>query len=134
MNSIQDVKLIGKEKILKEKDKQKDNPLVQIQELKLSHQQEMTSLRNELAEIKNLLGSPQPGLPNQPLNQHFNQPLRNHFGNYGNEEIYIPPHRRNGQQVRFGKKKSRCKKCEINNVQRCLHCFVCGASEHMSFS
>ena len=40
MNSIQDVKLIGREKILKEKDKQKDNPLVQIQELKLSHQQE----------------------------------------------------------------------------------------------
>ena len=97
----------------------------------------MTSLRNELAEINNLLRASQPSLPNQRLNQHFNPPLMNqplNFGNDGNEETYIPPHRRNGQQVCFGKKKSRCKKCELNNVQICLHCFICGACEHTRFS
>ena len=105
--------------------KDKNNPLIQIQELKLSHQQEMTTLHNESAEIKNLLGAFQPSLPIQPLNQHVNQPLMNQPSNFGgNEETYIPPHHRNGQQVRVGKKKS-----ELNNVQRCLHCFLCGASD-----
>ena len=105
------------------KDKKKENPFVQIQELQLTHQKEMAAMRTEISEIKNTLLAAKPSLQNQPTNSRFD----------GNVQNFTPSYRRN-MQGNFTKKKNKCRKCELDNVPRCFHCFVCGSVEHMSFN
>ena len=73
----------------------------QIEEMKLSHKREMSALRADLNEIKTaILGKPGAHAQNSPQIDN----LRN--------------------------RRKRCQNCEQKNWYRCVHCFVCGASDH----
>lgn len=102
--------------------KKKENPFVQIQELKLAHQQEMAALRTELSEIKNVLSTSTHSFNNQSCNSRLD----------GNAEAFNPANDRNMPR-NFRKRKNRCRKCEIENVPKCYHCFICGSVDHRSF-
>ena len=90
------------------KEKKKDNPFVQIQEIKLTHQQEMAAIRTEITEIKNVLLAAKPNLYYQPPNTRLD----------GNAEVFTPSNHRNMQR-NFTKRKNRCRKCELDNVPKC---------------
>ena len=74
----------------------------QIEEMKLSHQREMSALRADLNEIKTaILGKPGAHAQNS---QRIDNVVRN--------------------------RRKRCQNCEQKNWFRCVHCFVCGESDH----
>ena len=101
--------------------KKKENSFMKIQELKLSHEKEMTALRAELAEIKSaILAKPS----QNGMNSEDGKGTRN-------VPPYIPPHQRINRD-NFSRRK-RCRKCERENVYRCFHCFLCESSEHRMF-
>ena len=121
----------------------KDNPFDKINELKLTHQKEMSSIRVELQEIKDAIfrgnsskqslqvsdaGSQvnnySPGIPNFP-NGNIKQ-SRENDSSYQN-------FRDGGREYRRHNVKNRCQNCEMNNNSKCDHCFKCGISGHRSF-
>ena len=91
------------------KDKKMSLP-VQIQEMKVSHDREMSSLKAELQEIKNaILGQSGSQCQVSPKGE-----------NVGNSHINKNPNRR----------MKRCQSCESKNWWRCFHCFHCGMADH----
>ena len=94
----------------------KENP---FDELKATHQKEkaeqqkqLSSLQDQITEIKNLLLSKAGNPSESGLDKNENRSVP-----------YIPPHRRNQRYFR-------CEKCDRENSFRCFHCFVCGSADH----
>ena len=101
--------------------KKKENPFVKIEELQLSHEKEIAAMRAELSEIKSaILAKP---IPNAMYSRNER------------ETRYASPHTQpqHYNQQRFTRRK-RCRKCEYENLSRCVHCFLCGSCDHMMFA
>ena len=121
----------------------KDNPFDKINELKLTHQKEISSIRAELQEIRDAIISGNSskhrlqvsdagsqvnnyssGIPNFPNGN--NKQSRENDSSYQN-------FRDGGRDFRRHNVKNRCQNCEMNNSTKCDHCFKCGTSGHRSF-
>ena len=112
----------------------KDNPFEKIDELKLTHKNEMNSLRAELKEIKEAVfaaNTTKTGLhddsyfsgnPNLPIGDVMR---RNDFPN--RNKYFSDGGSRDKRNFR-----NRCRNCDENNV-KCDHCFKCGMLGHRSF-
>ena len=87
----------------------------QIEELKLTHEKEMSALRADLHEIKTAL------LADIKPHVHLNDNL----DAKKSEDTYNRPRGQRGFR-RYRK----CEECERKNCYRCFHCFVCGSSDH----
>ena len=97
-----------------EKKKRENHLQIQIQELKANQEKELAALRNDLQEIKSTLAD--------------NFSKQNSGGNMSwnnfRDGNRAPPRFRN-------KRRSfRCRDCETNRVNKCVHCFKCCSSEH----
>ena len=115
----------------------KENPFIKIEELKMEREKDMSFVRAELAEIKNIIKD---GNGNLARNTNPVPPLMP--GQYpaaqyqGKTAFQVPqqlqyqgvPQQQNGggRSRRFRK----CADCHANNRYRCSHCFGCGAAEH----
>ena len=91
----------------------KKNPFSEIENLKITHRDEMSALKAELLEIKTVLKSALHGEPvPAPVNPYVNQ------NNDTSRRTFPrgPPRK--------------CRKCFENNVYRCVHCFKCGSPQH----
>ena len=109
------------EKSVSSKEKHKDNPFDKIEEMKISHQKEMSSVRAELLEIKNVLKS---GLPSSNIDRNNSTGFPNQF-----DRSAISSQR---GQTR-SRRNNRCRDCESKNkTGRCMHCFLCGSFDHMT--
>ena len=96
--------------------KKKESSLpVQIEELKLTHEKEMSALRADLHEIKTAL------LADIKPHAHLNDNL----DAKKSEDTYNRPRGQRGFR-RYRK----CEECERKNCYRCFHCFECGSSDH----
>jgi hypothetical protein len=85
------------------KEKKKENPFAKIEELKISQEREMTTLRNEISQLRNAL--------HESSQQKF---------------------KRNQYKPReYPRRRKRCQNCETNDTARCFHCFTCGSSAHV---
>lgn len=91
----------------------KKNPFSEIENLRTSHQNEMSALKAELLEIKTVLkdalqvGKTDP--PSVPQNPYREQ-------NFGNRRNVRGP--------------IKCRNCYEHNIYRCIHCLKCGSPEH----
>ena len=108
--------------------RKKDNHLqLQIQEIKLTQEKELSAMRSDLHEIRSLLsGSRNFGNP-----EHETRGNRNNYGdenrnNYGDENRNYRGEKGNYNRRRIFK----CTNCVKNKVFRCSHCFKCGSEEH----
>ena len=106
----------------------KNNPFVQIEELKITHQKDLAfrdkqfaALKADISELKNALWSDSPK-PDLHYSKNTDDEARN---------AYIPPHRRYSSR-KFSRRK-KCSKCELDQSPRCFHCFLCGSTDHMMF-
>ena len=124
------------------KKKEKMNPFLKIEELKVSHQKEMSLMRAELSEIKNAIkasnanptfienkqGEISQGNQFEMMRNNGQFDTRNnaHLG-FGNNNKF-----NSGYGGRFSGRRNfrKCPQCVIDNATRCFHCFKCGASEH----
>ena len=98
--------------------------MIQIEELKITHQlemaahqKEMAAIRAQFSEIKNSLVKPE-----------------SHYQNKDSlPATYIPPQRRYGGSYGSEYTQKRCSKCLTEKRTRCFHCFGCGSTEHRLF-
>ena len=91
------------------------------EELQLSHEKEIAAMRAELSGIKSaILAKP---IPNATYSRNET------------ETRYASPHTQpqHYNQQRFTRRK-RCRKCEYENLSRCVHCFLCGSCDYMMFA
>ena len=91
-------------KIVKQKEK---SVPVQLTELKLTHEKEMSAMRAELMELKTALSA--------------NFKPRVHDRENSND---------GGQRNQNRRNRRKCEKCNASNAFRCFHCFHCGSPDH----
>ena len=85
--------------------KEKLNPFVKIEELRLENERRCELLQCQLSEIKNILVA----------------------RNKADEEIKLPKEeQKSKQKKRFG----RCETCVLENKHKCFHCWDCGQDDH----
>ena len=101
--SLNSVEIVKKENCDLSKEKKKDNPLLKIEELKLSQEKEMASLRNEISLLRNALE-------------------KSSQRKFEKNEV-----KQTRENLRYRK---RCQPCETANKVRCFHCFTCDLSGH----
>ena len=119
-----------------ESKKKKDNYLqIQIQEMKITHEQALSAMKIDLQEIKSALTrNSNYNSGNFPGNNSGNFP-GNNSGNFpGNNSGNFPGNNSFSGSWNFSPRfqnKRKCKNCaSAKNSYRCVHCFKCGSSEH----
>ena len=119
------------------KKKTKENPFVHLEEVKFlqnAHEKEMAAIRAEMCEMKTLLentvkGSSENNDDGKFYNGNGNpRNFRNLNGGYNSQF-----RGRGGRGGRFQNFRYRCRKCVMDNVQKCHHCWKCNGEGHLSF-
>ena len=104
----------------------KKNQFSEIEKLKLTHLEEISALKAELSEIKNLIAGNASSDENEPENLRPKLHYTNISSNRGRGSY-------RGSQFR-NSSRNRCSQCIANNLFRCNHCFKCGSTEHRMFN
>ena len=105
---------------------------MQIQELKINQEKELSQMRTDLREIKSVLS----GNDNRNFGNPENETRgnRNNYRNDENRNNYRSDENRNRYRGENGnnnrRRMFRCTNCVQNKVFRCSHCFKCGSEEH----
>ena len=106
----------------------KENPFTKIEELRVAREKDMTFMKAELAEIKNIIKS---GGANINVSPVMPAPYPSAGYQYQNDMRQQKQQRGNGRGGGGNRGFIRkCPQCMVNNVYRCTHCFVCGNGEH----
>ncbi len=153
-----EVLAVSREKNDFQREKRKDSPFEKIEEMKVSHQKEIGSLRAELSEIKNVLKAGFSNLPPPSTNLSFcntalpstnNQrtaPTTPAFNGQFTSPAppagqYVVPQLRGGQNnlqsvgpQNYSNNQRRrfrgCVNCVAQNNRWCDHCLLCGGGDH----
>ena len=108
--------------------RKKDNHLqLQIQEIKLTQEKELSAMRSDLHEIRSLLsGSRNFGNP-----EHETRGNRNNYGDENRNNFGDENRNYRGENGNYNRRRIfKCTNCVKNKVFRCSHCFKCGSEEH----